>query len=226
MNNRRRVFNREFPLLTITPAGKAGGPGNHTMFESILDEEERGQVGIGTLIVFIAMVLVAAIAAGVLINTAGFLQTQAEATGEESTSQVSDRLQVVSQSGNVTTDDGNQSVTDIDFVLAKAPGAGSIDLDQVSAELIGANGQESFQLNELDDGAVDIFTDSDDGVVLTDSSDRAVVSFNLSADNIDYGDLEPGDRLSVTFTGASGATTTTEIRVPTTLTSDQDSVRL
>ena len=192
------------------------------MFESILDEEERGQVGIGTLIVFIAMVLVAAIAAGVLINTAGFLQTQAEATGEESTSQVSDRLQVVSQSGVVD----NPNVTQIDFVLAKAPGAGAIDLNQTSVEIIGVNGQDSFQLNDLDSENVEIFTndEDDDSVVLTDSSDRAEVSIDL--EEIEYGNISAGDRATVTYTTASGATTTTEIRVPTTLTDEQDSVRL
>jgi flagellin-like protein len=196
------------------------------MFERILDGEERGQVGIGTLIVFIAMVLVAAIAAGVLINTAGFLQTQAEATGQESTSQVADRLQVVSQSGNVTDVNGGQGVDEIDFVVAKAPGAGSIDLNQTSVELIGTNGQRSFELDQISTN-VTIFTEpGQDDVVLTDSSDRAEISVNLTDTNVDYGNIEAGDRVSATFTTASGATTTTEIRVPTTLTSDQTSVRL
>jgi flagellin-like protein len=201
------------------------------MFETILDEEERGQVGIGTLIVFIAMVLVAAIAAGVLINTAGFLQTQAEATGQESTAQVSDRLQVVSQSG--TFDSGVGQIVQLDFVLAQSPGADNIDLSETSVELIGQSGQETFSLSDggTDGTDIDMFKGSN-AVVFTDNSDRAQITIGLddSSSSVDYnaGDsayvLEEGDSLSVTFTTASGATTTTEIRVPSTVVND--SVRL
>jgi len=208
------------------------------MFETLLDEEERGQVGIGTLIVFIAMVLVAAIAAGVLINTAGFLQTQAEATGEESTSQVSDRLQIVSQSGNVTdlniTGDGDErAIDDLQLTVAQSPGAGNIDLTEVSVELIGTGGQVN---GELSSSNITMFTGDGDEVVLTDTSDRAEIELNLNSSGpfgYDYdsptdsdGGLRAGDSLSVTFTTASGATTSTELRVPTTLTEEQTSVRL
>ena len=208
------------------------------MFETILDEEERGQVGLGTLIVFIAMVLVAAIAAGVLINTAGFLQTQAEATGEESTSQVSDRLQIVSQSGNVTDLDINgngdeRAIDQLQLTVAQSPGAGNIDLTEVSVELIGTGGQVTGELSEQN---ITMFTGEGDEVVLTESGDRAEVTLNLNSTgpfgyNYDEptdsdGGLEAGSTLSVTFTTASGATTNTELRVPTTLTDEQTSVRL
>ncbi|MDB9233903.1 archaellin/type IV pilin N-terminal domain-containing protein [Halorubrum ezzemoulense] len=203
------------------------------MFETILDEEERGQVGIGTLIVFIAMVLVAAIAAGVLINTAGFLQTQAEATGEESTSQVSERLQVVSQSGNIADNVAGTSergIGSLEFVVASAPGADNIDLNEVSVELVGTSGQETFQLDENPPATNDIFTKSADSNVLTDNSDRAEVSIDLESDAFEDPNgyaLTEGDSLTVTFTTAAGASTTTEIRVPTTLVGDDgDSVRL
>ena len=193
------------------------------------DTEDRGQVGIGTLIVFIAMVLVAAIAAGVLINTAGFLQTQAEATGEESTQQVSDRLQIVSQSGYLN-DPSAGDVDHLQFVVAQSPCASNIDLDEVSAELIGADGQETIQ---LDDSAatIDIFTGGSNNV-LTDNGDRAEVSIALTTDNdigVAGGDelgyaLAEGDSLSVSFTTASGASTTAEIRIPSTVV--ENSVRL
>ena len=198
------------------------------MFETILDEEERGQVGIGTLIVFIAMVLVAAIAAGVLINTAGFLQTQAEATGQESTSQVSDRLQVVSTSGEVTeTYDGVEA---LNFVVALAPGSSPVDIQQTTAEFIGQGGQSTFDIHESDVSEVttDNIIGTDSGHILTDNSDRVNIRIVLDGNNgdINYDVLSEGEELTVTFTTAAGATTTKEIRVPTTITSQDNSVRL
>lgn len=109
------------------------------MFESLLNKGERGQVGIGTLIVFIAMVLVAAIAAGVLINTAGFLQTQAEATGQESTDQVSNGLQVESVVSEVEGSAGGEEIRAIAIDVSLAPGSDPIDITSATLEWIGSD---------------------------------------------------------------------------------------
>ncbi|WP_049936757.1 archaellin/type IV pilin N-terminal domain-containing protein [Haloplanus natans] len=131
------------------------------MFE---ERTDRGQVGIGTLIVFIAMVLVAAIAAGVLINTAGFLQTQSEQTGQQSSAQVTDRLEPVSKTGNVSAydsfnqtivssttpySDGNNTnvslrVNEVSLVVQKAPGASDINMSATTFELVGPEGTDRF----------------------------------------------------------------------------------
>ncbi|VTT86559.1 Flagellin FlaB2 [Halorubrum sp. DM2] len=140
------------------------------MFEFITnDDNDRGQVGIGTLIVFIAMVLVAAIAAGVLINTAGFLQSQAEATGQESTDLVSERIDVTSTVGIVNETDGSTTgdLQEIRVGVAGAAGSNQIDLSSATIQAVGPNGQRNL-----------IFTDTnetgDSGTSLSDVSGSKV----------------------------------------------------
>lgn len=155
------------------------------MFESITNTKDRGQVGIGTLIVFIAMVLVAAIAAGVLINTAGFLQTQAEATGEDSTDLVSERIDVTSEVGIVAADE--TSLEEIRLTVSGAPGADDIDLADTTLQAVGPGGQENLVFtdqptteNELVAADVNGDTDVADG-----SSDFDI---EVNHDNIENND--------------------------------------
>jgi flagellin FlaB len=200
--------------------------------------EERGQVGIGTLIVFIAMVLVAAIAAGVLINTAGFLQSSSEATGEGASDATSNRLQVVSATGTSLGDDG---VGVVSLTVKAGPGASNIDLETTTVQWVGPSGS-FYQLAENGasgdpDGRFSIETVQDtDGSspVLNEQEDRLTIKLDLGAD--DGGDLgEPdnafgneigeGESATVRITTASGSQTTEEILVPETI-SGTSAVRL
>ena len=199
------------------------------MLTELTNDDDRGQVGIGTLIVFIAMVLVAAIAAGVLINTAGFLQSSAEETGQQSSDQVTNRLQLVNAVGKDITDSGIQTV---ELTVKRAPGAANIDIGSTIAQWVDSTG--SYDLTVDDEGdptsasyqyyAVEEVQDDDGSVsesqVLNDPSDRARLTF--SATDIREGDgtaspLPEGSTATVRLNTQSGGTTTVRLVVPETL---------
>ena len=199
------------------------------MFKMIFNPDDRGQVGIGTLIVFIAMVLVAAIAAGVLINTAGMLQTQAEATGEETQQQVSDRIQIQSATGTIK-DGDPATINTTNLTLTKSPGAGDIQLDNVSYEIVTDDQVITGVLS--DDGILigSISAETEENNVITDRADRYEVQFNLSQESstnivTDGVTVVGGDSLTVTLTTAAGASTVQELRVPDSLI-DRKAVKL
>ena len=137
----------------------------------MFNDNDRGQVGIGTLIVFIAMVLVAAIAAGVLINTAGLLQSQAEATGEESAEQVSDRVVVSTVIGDadrftegdddpdIGSDDEEERIDGLALTVQRSPGAGDINLQNSIIEVF-ANGFSGTLTHDEDSD--DVIADEDE----------------------------------------------------------------
>ena len=191
------------------------------------EKEKRGQVGIGTLIVFIAMVLVAAIAAGVLINTAGFLQSQSEQTGEESTSQVTDRLDVLGVTGNVTDVGTDREVDKINITVSKASGSEDIDLAGVTIDLVGPDGSY-FLENDVDEteDADGTFShsplrdmDESDPIVAS-TEDRFRLTLNLS-NGAQHANLEEGQNAELTLTAQAGGQSTLRISVPESLAGEE-----
>lgn len=102
-----------------------------------MNEEEEGLMGIGTLIIFISMILVAAVAAGVLINTAYELQQQAENTGDQAVRDVSTGFKVKSAYG-FTSSSGN-NITSIKLKVGLVSGSPAQNLSQTVIEVNSGN---------------------------------------------------------------------------------------
>ena len=124
----------------------------------MLRKKDVGSIGIGAMIVFIAMVLVAGIAASVLIQTSTKLESQAMLTGQQTTQEVSTGMAVFDIKGYAP-DSGN-----IDqLVITVRPRAGSADIDIAEVFLELSNTDYKVIMN-YDTGAAVNWNDSSSGV--------------------------------------------------------------
>lgn len=88
--------------------------------------KNKAEMGVGTLIIFIALLLVAAVAAGVLIQTSGSLQQKSLATGQEARKQIATNIKVIELSG---VDGRNHYLNNLTMLIKLSPGSEPIPLN-------------------------------------------------------------------------------------------------
>lgn len=152
-----------------------------------LKNEEGAEVGIGTMIVFIATILVAAIAAGVLINTSQKLQQKASQTGNEAVSNTASTLTVLGADGlrNAASGDLEQ----LDIRLALAAGADPVDISKLV--VVYSDGQASLTM-AYDGAAV--------------AADQFMADWVRDTDNSGSNQVMTGDDIVVLHLGEAAAT--------------------
>ncbi|KAF5415220.1 MAG: Flagellin A2 [Candidatus Methanogaster sp.] len=161
--------------------------------------DRRAQVGIGTLIIFIAMVLVAAVAAAVLIQTSGVLQQKAQTTGKEATKEVSSNIDIDSIEGwrgglNSSTskvDSFSDEIYRLDMRCSLKVGSEPVDLNQVVITI--TDGTMTNDLRYIEGSLVTAkaetgtgngtYTSSASGAGLTNTTYRLLVDGSTAADH-------------------------------------------
>ena len=107
----------------------------------MLKNKDVGAIGIGAMIVFIAMVLVAGIAASVLVQTSTKLESQAMKTGSDTIDEVSTGLAVFDIKGYAATS-GN--LDKISICVRPRAGSADVDLSETFIELSDTNNKIVF----------------------------------------------------------------------------------
>jgi flagellin FlaB len=204
----------------------------------ILKENDLGDMGIGAMIIFIAVVLVAGIAASVLIQTANRLEIQAMQTGQDTIREVSSGLQIIDIEGA----NSGGLITQMVLVVRPHAGSGDIDLSNAFVEIsdgvvktILTYGATDFT-HIVDDDEPDVFNATNCwaidsatfGILVLQDADTSlsvtnpvinrgdVVMICVDTDTI-FGGLVPRSTITGLVTPEQGASATFSFRVPSSL---------
>ncbi len=114
----------------------------------VYKNNKKASEGIGTLVIFIALILVAAVAAGVLIQTASSLQGKASTTGKQVQQRIATGFTVIQVVANNTDDGEINATTDQIAVTAQlSPGSDAIKLSDILFTLVTKEGTASYKYN-------------------------------------------------------------------------------
>ena len=148
------------------------------------DRREEGSIGIGAMIVFIALILVAAVASTIIIKTAEELQQNAENTSSDTRQQISGKVAIADVYVKTTADTDNADADD-------DPTTGDME-DIATMEVIARISSGSLNVQE---GDISYYISCQ--VTLDDGSTFAVVdSGTADSLNLDGSDITDGTEIT------------------------------
>jgi len=147
----------------------------------IMNRKDVGSLGIDAMIVFIAMILVAGVAATVFIKSAGQFELQSMKTAQDTMREVSAGIEIVNIEGRLDTHINNTVLSQrvdwttnmtkgnlsyLAIIVQTRPGSGSIDLNNTFILLTGEGNKtllryrynESWVFNDRDDTNGNVFS--------------------------------------------------------------------
>ncbi len=197
-------------------------------YHTVERNREEGSIGIGAMIVFIALILVAAVASTIIIKTAEELQQNAEQTSSDTRKEISGKINIVNAMVNRSGLDGDSNVDSIVFTGKVAAGAVNLQVqnidwlltcgDDAAYGLVGGNlattdagGEAPFDAGESPNAD---YLDGTDYDPTDELSAGTVFKFDIFIDNGACDALaEAGDTLLLKIIVIDGGTTVTELTI-------------
>lgn len=180
------------------------------------EENQEAMMGVGTLIIFIAVILVAAVSAGVFLRTVTMLKQQAEATAEQSMEEVATFLNVRSIYGE--TDEDRTDIEELKVNLGLGPGSPPQNLNFTLIQVISRDREQELEYDTVATEETYNATAQMDPHDEFDADDNPIMepgsTLQLTIDVTEF-DLGPQSELELHFTPKHGTTVLESFYTPT-----------